>query len=71
MNNQIFRDYAERLRQHPDESVRWLANDVASELRMLSEHARTRLDDEELAGELPALPLPPPAAPTQCGRATG
>lgn len=62
---------AERLRRHPDESVRWLANDVASELRMLSEHARTRLDDEELAGELPALPLPPPAAPTQCGRATG
>ncbi|MDH5835219.1 HEAT repeat domain-containing protein [Luteimonas kalidii] len=62
---------AERLRRHPDESVRWLANDVAAELRMLSEHARTRLDDDELAAELPPLPLPPADGPAQCGRAAG
>ena len=69
--NQRHLAQVERLRAHPDPSVRWLANDVASELRMLSEHARTRLDDDELAAELPALPLPPPAEPAQCRRAAG
>src|SRR5690606_18169140 len=62
---------AEGLREHPDESVRWLANDVADELRILSEHARTRIHDDELAAELPPLPLPPAAGPAQCGRAAG
>lgn len=47
------------LRDHPDEGVRWLARDVAGELRMLSEHARTRVAARDLEAELPPLPPPP------------
>ncbi len=47
------------LLQHPDEAVRWLARDVATDLRRLSDQARTRIADSELSAELPPLPLPP------------
>ena len=53
------------LRQHPDEAVRWLARDVATDLRRLSDQARTRIADSELSAELPPLPLPP----ANCGAA--
>ena len=68
--NQRHLPLAERLRDHPEPSVQWLAADVADELRMLSEHARTRVHRDELAAELP-LPSPPPAEAVACSRAGG
>ncbi|TWT19074.1 hypothetical protein FQY83_11935 [Luteimonas marina] len=62
---------AERLLDHPDESVRWLAMDVVTDLQMLSDQARTRIADNELAAELPPLPLPPAAGPSRCSPAAG
>src|SRR5690606_9765042 len=61
----------EALRDHPDESVRWLAADVGRDLRMLSSEARTRIDDGELAAELPPLPLAPVAGHAGCAATTG
>ena len=61
----------EDLLDHPDESVRWLAADVGRDLRMLSSEARTRIDDGELAAELPPLPLAPVAGQAGCAATTG
>jgi len=61
----------EGLLDHPDESVRWLAADVGRELRMLSNEARTRIDEGELAAELPPLPLAPLAGQPRCVATTG
>ena len=61
----------ENLLDHPDESVRWLAADVGRDLRMLSNEARTRIDDGELAAELPPLPLAPMAGQARCAATTG
>ncbi|MGY1410971.1 MULTISPECIES: hypothetical protein [unclassified Luteimonas] len=61
----------EGLLDHPDESVRWLAADVGRDLRMLSNEARTRIDEGELAAELPPLPLADANGVQRCGPATG
>jgi len=61
----------ERLLDHPDASVSWLAMDVVTDLQMLSDQARTRIADNELAAELPPLPLPPAAGSSRCGPAAG
>lgn len=61
----------EALLDHPDESVRWLAADVGRDLRMLSNEARTRIDEDELAAELPPLPPPAMAGHARCGAAAG
>lgn len=63
--NQRHAQAVSHLRGHPDEAVRWLARDVAAELRMLSGQARTRVAGGDLMAELPALPAPAIA----CGRA--
>lgn len=59
------------LRDHPDESVRWLAADVVGDLRMLSNEARTRIDEDELSAELPPLPMPAAADHIACAAARG
>jgi|GEM_PF-708974 len=61
----------ERLLDHPDESVSWLAMDVVTDLQRLSDQARTRIADNELAAELPPLPLPPATGSSRCGPAAG
>jgi len=67
--NQRHLAFARDLGTHPDPAVRWLAGDVADGLRMLSEHARTRVDHDELAAALPQ-PSPPPAeVAARCSRA--
>lgn len=66
--NQRHLAMVEGLARHDDASVRWLARDVADELRMLSDVARTRVSAREMASELPPLPLPQPEA-IQCGLA--
>lgn len=45
----------EPLVKHPDESIRWLARDVTSNLEMLSKKARTRLIAADIALELPPI----------------
>lgn len=60
----------EGLLDHPDASVSWLARDVVADLQMLSEQARARVADNELAAELPPLPLPPATGPSHCSPAT-
>lgn len=61
----------EPLAAHPDTSVSWLAKDVAGQLRMLSEQARTRVDERELAAELPPLPLVDARSAARCASAAG
>ncbi|MFD1069677.1 hypothetical protein ACFQ2D_07010 [Luteimonas composti] len=61
----------EMLAAHPDESVSWLARDVAGELRMLSEQARIRIDDRELAAELPPLPVADAGTVARCISSAG
>lgn len=48
--------YIENLINHPDESVRWLANDAISHLQNLSTKARTKLTAADIAAELPLIP---------------
>ena len=67
--NQRHVPVVEPLLAHPDESVRWLARDAIDELRLLSDQARTRIADRELAAELP--PLPVAATLPQCGSGMG
>lgn len=45
----------DKLQKHPDESVRWLAGDVANNLQMLSKKARTRLIMPDIVAELPPI----------------
>lgn len=46
----------EKLINHPDESVRWLANDAINQLQNLSTKARTKLTTADIAAELPLIP---------------
>ena len=48
----------ESLVNHPDPSVSWLAKDVISELRMLSDQARTQIASRDIVAELPVVQAP-------------
>ena len=61
----------EALLAHPDDSVSWLARDVAEELRMLSGQARTRIAEHELAAELPPLPMATAQTAAGCAPVAG
>lgn len=45
----------EKLLQHPDESVRWLAGDAANNLQMLSKKARAQVNMADIVAELPPI----------------
>jgi HEAT repeat protein len=47
--------YVEKLVNHPDQSVNWLANDVINTLQNLSTKARTKLTSADIAAELPPI----------------
>lgn len=47
--------YAEALKDHPDQSVSWLANDVINQLQYLSKKARTGLILADVIAELPPI----------------
>lgn len=69
--NQRHVRYVEGLLDHPDASVSWLARDVVGDLQVLSDRARTRVADNELAAELPPLPVPVAAGSSQCRSGAG
>ena len=48
----------EKLVNHPDESVSWLANDAINSLENLSSKARTKLTSADIAAELPPITTP-------------
>lgn len=54
---------------HPDEPVRWLAREVADDLRTRSDEARTRVARAELAQELPPLPAVDAGTAARCAGA--
>ncbi len=45
----------QRLLQHSDESVRWLASDVGNNLELLSKKARMRVSSADIVAELPMV----------------
>ncbi|OZY86667.1 hypothetical protein CBP51_06530 [Cellvibrio mixtus] len=47
--------WADPLRNDPDPAVSWLANDVVNHLQNLSETARTRLTDSDIASGIPLM----------------
>lgn len=53
--NQSHLRYVEELVNHPNESVSWLAKDVVNNLQILSDVARTRVNGNDLAAELPPI----------------
>lgn len=54
--NESHISHIKNLINHPDESVRWLANDAISQLQNLSTKARTKLTSADIAAELPLIP---------------
>lgn len=66
--NQRHLRQVQALLQHPEEAVRWLARDVAGELRMLSDAARTRVLDRDMEAELPPWPVAQQAGNCQAAR---
>lgn len=66
--NQRHLRQVQALLQHPEEPVRWLARDVAEELRMLSDAARTRVLDRDMEAELPPWPVAQQAIACQAAR---
>ncbi|WP_202843391.1 hypothetical protein [Luteimonas saliphila] len=69
--NQRHVSLAAGLIDHPDDAIGWLAADVVTDLQMLSESARTRIAEHELAAELPPLPMPAAGGVSNCGPAAG
>lgn len=53
--NQTHIGFVESLVNHPDASVSWLANDVINTLQNLSDRARTRITQADIAAELPPI----------------
>lgn len=51
--NQSHVDLVRSLTNHPNESVKWLANDVVENLQVFSDVARTRVSRVDAASELP------------------
>ncbi|PUA27850.1 MAG: hypothetical protein B0W54_15090 [Cellvibrio sp. 79] len=45
----------DKLLKHPDESVRWLAGDVANNLQILSKKARLHVNSADIVAELPPI----------------
>ncbi|WP_152600196.1 HEAT repeat domain-containing protein [Cellvibrio mixtus] len=48
-------DALDKLHEHPDESVRWLAGDTANNLQMLSKKARMHVTMADIVAELPPI----------------
>ena len=55
--NESHISHFDKLLDHPDQSVNWLANDATNQLQNLSTKARTRLNMADIVAELPPIPL--------------